>query len=156
MAKEVLELPSHALEVNTRKLLALCRDDFDEAAERGTTSIKLHSILSLVRANLHSDVQDNEGINSVLRCITERSRNMSLQLVDARARIRKTLLESQTQTKLHEKYAHSGSRRSVFLEKQRSAESVARHCLQHYNAGHRLLCDQVNRFDVPEPSSRLL
>jgi hypothetical protein len=103
--------------------------------------MKLFSILGMARAHLRADVQACEGINSVIRVLTERAKNISLALVDARARIKKTMGTEAGGT-------NSGS----FSRREDMATAIAREAAHHYAAGKKIMCDEVDRFEIPAPA----
>lgn len=79
------------LEVFARKLRHLFTPDLEEASLRGTTSLALHTFIRCVGAVMHADVQECEGVNSLIKAINSRARNLSLVLLDARVRAKKAL-----------------------------------------------------------------
>ena len=79
------------LEINARKLKALCREDLRTAALDGTASPLLYMVCRLIAVFHHGDVWANEGFNHLLKSVIERSHNIRHALLDARSRIKKEL-----------------------------------------------------------------
>ena len=72
-------------------LRSWCPDDLQQASALGTCGPKLFTVIKLARMFLKADVQENEGANSLIRCITDRAKNIGLPLLCARTCIKKAL-----------------------------------------------------------------
>ena len=91
IAQIMLETQNANLEINARKLKVIAYDDLVEAAAHGTTGPFLYAACFAIRVKLKSDTRSNEQYNSLIRCITQRCRGISLQLLDARCNIKKAI-----------------------------------------------------------------
>lgn len=91
IAQEMLDTPLTELDVNTRKIRQMCYPDVVIAATQGTNSLMLDTILRTIGQRLQPDVQDVEGINSLLKMMGKRSPNMSAALLSSRVAIKKSI-----------------------------------------------------------------
>ena len=91
IAKLILDTPPSDLEINARKIRLLCDSDLRQAAAHGTTGIFLFTLVKCISISIKADVQEIEGINSMIKRIGERAPNMSLELLWARIAIKKRL-----------------------------------------------------------------
>lgn len=74
-----------------RKLVHLCPNDIRAAAGSGVLGPKLAVVIWTWAVMLHSDVAELESLNNLLKLSTKRAPNISLELVDARAKLKKWL-----------------------------------------------------------------
>ena len=79
------------LDHTTLKLRCVFGSDFEEAARSGRTGKHLYGIALTLRMHLPCEVETNEGYNRLVKCIADRSPNIKLALLDARANIKKRL-----------------------------------------------------------------
>ena len=91
LAVAVLEQELADLELATRKVRQLFHAELGQAAATGLCEAPLFSVCMALRVHLFADVEQNEGYNSVIRCITERCRHISLPPLAARVNTKKTL-----------------------------------------------------------------
>ena len=91
LAVAILEQELADLELATRKVRQLFHAELGHAAATGLCEARLFSVCLALRVHLFPDVEQNEGYNSIIRCIIERCRHISLPLLAARANIKKTL-----------------------------------------------------------------
>ena len=91
LAKTVMDTADPDLDINTRKLKTRLRADFAEAAASGMCPARLFVVASALRRKLKADVQEIEGINSLIRIQGERSPHISLELLSSRICIKKAL-----------------------------------------------------------------
>ena len=78
-------------DLNMAKIVAWAKDDIEEAASLGVCGLKLITISKVIRERMTSNTQEIEGVNSIIRLISERCRNVGLDLLDARVRVKKAL-----------------------------------------------------------------
>ena len=90
LANLILDKPEQ-LDHNTRKLVRLLRPDFEEAAASGTCGPNLWAFAMSLRAYMKADVQNCEGMNSLIRSINERCKNIGLPLLSARCVMKRAL-----------------------------------------------------------------
>jgi len=83
--------PATDLELTTWKLINICRTDFQMGADTGITGPFLWACCQLIRTKVPPDSQPNEGYNSLLKVVAQRSRTIGLPLLSARANIKKGL-----------------------------------------------------------------
>eukprot|EP00972_Heterocapsa_arctica_P049257 7250164-Heterocapsa_arctica.AAC.1 len=72
------------LEVNTRKLCILFKDEFEQAARDGTTGENLYAVAETISHFLQGHVQRNEGVNSSIKRLITRCPHISLPLLSGR------------------------------------------------------------------------
>ena len=80
----VLALP----EINTKKLRRACLPDFKLAARTGRLGPMLFSILSALATQLNGDIQNLEGVNSIIKTIGNRCTHISLALMSSRVQLK--------------------------------------------------------------------
>lgn len=79
------------LEVNTSKILAACRSDFEEAASTGKIRGDglLHAVLRLISLVVKGETLAIEELNSIIKIQSERCRRISLELLISRVMLKK-------------------------------------------------------------------
>jgi len=87
----IIDTADADLEVNAKKLKTLFRDDIVHASREGTCSLKLWTVCRAIASQLKGDTHLNEGYNSIIRTLSERSKNIGLPLLSARCNIKKAL-----------------------------------------------------------------
>lgn len=120
-------------------IVAWCRADLQEAADKGTTGMRLYTLVNGIRCFLHGQTQDVEGVNSVIRLLCDRCRNIGLQLLDARTRIKKAL------------GLGSAGQSSRWSQRRPKALKVLEESLRHVEAG-RAVVNEAGRFDFAVPA----
>eukprot|EP00973_Karenia_brevis_P068697 9551862-Karenia_brevis.AAC.1 len=79
------------MDITTRKIFILCYRDVQRAATTGTTGTRLYLLLLALRSFSHTDQQDIEGVNKVIKLLYDRAPTITLGLIDARVRLKKQL-----------------------------------------------------------------
>ncbi len=85
----MLSTPDDQLEVNTAKMKRLARRDLELATTEGTATTYLMTTLLTIRDACGADIQENEGLNSILKGENSRARNMTLATLDSRLRLKR-------------------------------------------------------------------
>ena len=67
VAEKILGTDDADLEINALKVKKLFRPALQQAIDSGTTSKKLYAFILMVRNNLHADIEECEGFNSLIR-----------------------------------------------------------------------------------------
>ena len=91
IAKIVMAPEIEELDVNTYKIRLLCHSEFIEASEKGTLGPKLFSILRTFAAMALENIEELEGLNGVIKSLSDQSPNISFELLDAELKIKKAL-----------------------------------------------------------------
>ena len=91
VATELLETDWFGINLSLAKLVAWLHADLVAARATGKASMKLFMTIKVVRNSIHSNTQEVEGVNSIIRLISERCRTVGLDLLDARVRVKKAL-----------------------------------------------------------------
>ena len=91
IASEILSTDPELLELNTLKLTKIALLDLRLARDRGVCSDFLWAVLTGIRKVIKSDVQENEGVNSVIKHVVAAAPMIQLPLVDARVRLKRDL-----------------------------------------------------------------
>ena len=86
-----METDDLSLEVNTRKIKRIFANDLSLAAETGRAGPALYATIVVLRAQARCDVQENEGVNSLIKILAERSPNISIALLSARVLLKKQM-----------------------------------------------------------------
>jgi hypothetical protein len=73
------------------KLMCILRPEFDLAARTGKTGNTLYAIAKVMRRHVPCEVETNEGYNRLVKCVSERSPNINLCLLDARVNVKKRI-----------------------------------------------------------------
>ena len=100
----LLDTPDVALHMTASKLKQLFRAELANVAQTGKCPICLYWAMRLVALYWRADVQEIEGINSLIELACRRAPRISLPLVDARVGLRKDLGLG-TRDKRHVKYS---------------------------------------------------
>ena len=89
LAKSFLEESELDLPIVARKIRAIFKEDLVMTATSGVLGRSLAMFLLSVRKLMPCDVQDSEGVNSVIGSVTSNAPHISLPLVDARVKLKK-------------------------------------------------------------------
>jgi hypothetical protein len=138
LAKRILDTADADLEISTRKIKAICKDELDIAQATGKAGPLLYSIACYMKRCIKGDVRVNEQYNSLIRQINERCRNISLALLSARTNMKKAM-----------KVGTRGASLKWSTVKPR-AEALLRQLMQQVDEAHEVMAD-VNRWAVPDP-----
>ena len=84
------------LDITTRKLRLLCPADIEVAATTGLCGRRLYTILLTFAKMMFGDIQELESLNSLLKIQSRKAPNASLELVDARVRLKNNCFKNQT------------------------------------------------------------
>jgi hypothetical protein len=82
------KLASGTIHTTGRKLEFLCPLDIRAAATHGVCGPKLYTTMLTWASMLYTDVAELESINNLLKLQTKRAPNISLELVDARVKLK--------------------------------------------------------------------
>ena len=88
---ELLETPPDSLQIVARKVAKIFSNDIARGAETGMVGWPFWNYVKVLSGISNADVQENEGVNSLLKSICETSRNIKLPLLDARCRLKAAL-----------------------------------------------------------------
>jgi hypothetical protein len=91
LAIEILHTDDASLEINARKIKALFTQELTVAAEDGRLGKRLWAVLRAMSEIQPVDVQEMEGVNSMVKLICTRSRCITQQLLDSRIKVKKAL-----------------------------------------------------------------
>eukprot|EP00959_Pyramimonas_sp_CCMP1952_P214451 4487594-Pyramimonas_sp.AAC.1 len=91
VAWEMINSDEAGLEINTAKTVRQHRAALVHAANTGKLGRELFCALRLAGRVIKADVQFNEGINSLLKVEINKAPSMTMELLDARARLKFTL-----------------------------------------------------------------
>jgi hypothetical protein len=91
IAGRLFETPDRCLDPTSAKVKAIFRADVWECSQTGKCPLPLWAYMVGVTKMAQSDVQVNESINSSIKKVNERSRNITLPLMAARIALRKDL-----------------------------------------------------------------
>jgi len=140
---EILHTEDDLLEANARKLKAHCLEDLWVASTSGTIRPKglLRSVLIEAALMLRTDIQELEGLNSVIKAAMHRAQNtnISLELLCSRVCIRKTI-------------AKMTGNATKFKEVIPWASGMARSCFLYWDSRAEILGD-LNRWSVTADES---
>ena len=92
VANTIKETDDDDLEINARKIKRTCQADLDEASHYGTTGPKLYMKCKMVGTMIAGDSADLESTNNILKVIGKRSPRISMELMDARMKMKKKML----------------------------------------------------------------
>lgn len=92
IANKIIETDADDLEINARKIKRTCQADLVEASQHGTTGPKLYMIIKAVATMIAGDSADLESTNNILKVIGRRSPRITLELLDARMKMKKKML----------------------------------------------------------------
>ena len=92
VANTIKETDDDDLEINARKIKRTCQADLDEASQYGTTGPKLYMKCKMVGTMIAGDSADLESTNNILKVIGKRSPRISMELMDARMKMKKKML----------------------------------------------------------------
>ena len=91
IARQVLQTQDKDLEANAARVKIQFRTDLEEAARTGRTGYKLYAFARVLAASMECSVQPNEGMNSLIKRLVERARNIGLPLLSSRACVKRFL-----------------------------------------------------------------
>ena len=83
--------PTAALDVNAAKVKRLYLADLQQAAADGRCGPNLYAFAVSLRSMMKGDVQNCEGMNSLIRAVTDKCRNIGLPLLSARCVLKRAL-----------------------------------------------------------------
>lgn len=92
VANTIKQTDDDDLEINARKIKRTCQADLDEASLYGTTGPKLYMKCKMVGTMIAGDSADLESTNNILKVIGKRSPRISMELLDARMKMKKKML----------------------------------------------------------------
>ncbi len=118
-------------------------EDLAEAASTGLCTLRLYTHIATIRIMLAGDVQENEGVNSLITRMVERSPHIGLPLLCARVRIKKAL------------GVGSAGAPKTWASRRPAALKILRAALQHERAGRPILHeldDEADRYTTPHPA----
>ncbi len=115
-----------------------------EAAELGTASKLIYIIAASIRGLTEGDVQSNEGTNSLITCLANRAPRISLTLLDARCRIKKSI------------GAGHANRQEKWSVRRQAATRVLISAMDFMENGRQhMISSGGSRFAVPTPSAEV-
>ena len=137
MAKGILE--GHELEINARKLKDIFPAELAAIAEHGTN---LHGNLFNVFRSLDfvmtCDVQSNEGVNSIIKRMCQRSPSITLPLLSSRLLIKKSL-----------GIAAASGKEPRWSRARPTASAVIKTCISNYSMGQQVVATDAQRWSPP-------
>jgi hypothetical protein len=94
VALSILSADPKDLDINIRKIKHLCLEDLLFASQSGKSGPRLYMLVWIIRRQIQTDVQECEGVNSMIKKAGQRSPNMTLPLLWARVSLKKRILYS--------------------------------------------------------------
>jgi len=136
----VLDTPDDKLDDTTRKLKTWCLEDFQNAQRTGLCGKKLWCILKIMSRILKCDVQENEGVNSLITFITGKARNITLPLLSARVVLKKAL------------GLGTANANERWSKRRDRARTVLQRLVDHIKGTAQVL-SEPDRWDIPKKST---
>ena len=91
IAREILATEDQQLDITTLKIKTICFQELRAAAIDGKCGPKLFSIMRTYAVLVKVNIEELEGLNGLIKATGEQSPNISLELLDARLKIKKSL-----------------------------------------------------------------
>jgi hypothetical protein len=137
---ELVNLNLSTVDEGFAKVVQWLLADILIASDRGTCTFKLFVVVNGIRRFLHATTQAVEGVNSVIRLVSDRCKNIGLLLLDARVRIKKAL------------GLGSADQSAKWSQKRPKALQLLRDCMVELlsDHAHAVACDN-NRFSTASP-----
>jgi hypothetical protein len=142
VATAILQIEEDKLEVNTRKLCILFKDEFEQAARDGTTGENLYAVAETISHFLQGHVQRNEGVNSSIKRLIARCPHISLPLLSGRIAVATAL-----------GVGGRGNTRKWSSIRHRAADLLGA-CNDNFNAAKTLMEDDT-RWSSARPATNL-
>lgn len=79
------------IDLQTRKIRTILKDELNVAKTSGKCPQKLYAVVFAIGQKMFSDVQEMEGLNSLVKLIGNRAPNISLELLSSRISLKKRM-----------------------------------------------------------------
>ena len=145
VAAELVDQPSRELDITARKIKYIFNDELVAIRDSGGVEAQphnLHTLFRIVDAVIKTDVEANEGINSVLRRLTTRAPAIKLPLLSARVGLK------------HALGLAGGAQSSRMWSRLRPrAAALLERCFEMLGSAGRAVLSAADRWEVPRPAT---